>query len=123
MSECRTRSGPTRNPARMVKRLTATKELLHMSVMGVQFMIGIRFMMGVFDSDEVVRNVWDSISGTFGEMSGVLYGSSGMGTSSSGPPGALLLVLGFMCFGYILFTAVPGTAAKMEKGRNMFIDD
>jgi hypothetical protein len=108
----------------MVKRLTATKELLHMSVMGVQFVAGIRFLMGMFDSDETVRNVWESISGTFGQMGGAYSGSSGvLGTSSSGPPGALLLVLGFMCFGYVLFTALPGTAAKMEKGRSLFIDD
>lgn len=106
----------------MVKRLTATKELLHMSVMGVQFMAGVRFLIGVFDSDETVRRLWEAVSGTYGEMGSVLSGPT-YGPSSSGPPGALFLVLGFMCFGYVLFTAVPGAAARMEKGKSAFIDE
>lgn len=106
-----------------MKRITATKELLYLSVVGFQFMAGIRYLMGLFESDETVRRLWESISGTFGQMQTV-FSSSGTGSGmASGPPEALLLVLGFMGFGYVLFTAVPGATAKMERRESPLVDD
>ncbi|NTW15322.1 MAG: hypothetical protein HGA38_03055 [Candidatus Moranbacteria bacterium] len=107
----------------MVKRFAATKELLNLSVMGVQFVAGIRFLIGMFDSDETVRKLWASIAGTFGEMGHVLpYAATGM-TDMTGPPAALLLILGFMGFSYVLFTMVPGVVARMEREDDETPDD
>lgn len=106
----------------MVKRFAATKELLNVSVMGVQFVAGIRFLLGLFDSDETVRKLWESIAGTFGELGHVLpYATTG--TDMTGPPAALLLILGFMVFSYVLFTMAPGAITKIERVRNPFSED
>ncbi len=104
-------------PTRMVKRITATRELLYLSFIGVQFMAGVRYVMGMFDSDETVRKLWQSVSMTLDQMHGTLFVAR-----SSGPPEALLLILGFMGFGYVLFTIVPGAAVKMER-RDMISSD
>jgi len=107
----------------MVKRITATKELLYLSVVGFQFMSGIRYIMGLFESDEIVRKLWESISGTFGQMHAVFSNVGAGADMASGPPEALLLILGFIGFGYVLFTAVPGTATKMSRRESPLVDD
>lgn len=104
----------------MTKRIAATKELLRMSVIGIQFVAGVRFLAGLFDSDETVRILWKSASKTF-DLTHVILSTAA--TDTNGPPEALLLALGFMGFGYILFAVVPGTVAKMEKGKGFFFEN
>jgi len=103
----------------MTKRIVATNELLRMSVIGIQFVAGVRFLAGLFDSDETVRILWKSVSKTF-DLTHVILSAA---TDTTGPPEALLLALGFMGFGYILFAVVPGTVAKMEKGKGFFFEN
>lgn len=100
----------------MVKRITATRDVLSLSVTGLQFVAGVRFLLGMFDSDVTARKLWESAYGTYGQMYGTLF-ASGHGTMASGPPTALLPILGFMGFGYVMFTAVPGASVKMDRRR------
>lgn len=97
------------------------RTVLGTAVTGIEFVAGVRFLAGLFDSDETVRSVWKTLSGTFdGTRSALL--SPGI-NPSSGPPEVLLLVLGFLGFGYILFTVVPEMVARMEKGKGFFFED
>ncbi len=106
----------------MTNRIVATSKFLSLSIVGLQFIAGIRYVAGLFESDATVRKMWESIVETFGQMHAV-FSSQTNAPNQSGPPGALLLVLGFLCFGYALFALVPGAVAKTGKRESLVIGD
>ncbi|NTW14446.1 MAG: hypothetical protein HGA31_05465 [Candidatus Moranbacteria bacterium] len=100
----------------MVKRIAAFGEFFRVSVTAIQFAAGIRFLLGMFDSDETVRGVWKSMSGTLGQMGSVAASSGSPGMD--GPP-ILLFSLCFILFGFFLFTVAPGATQNIENRRKI----
>lgn len=103
----------------MVKRIAAFGEFFSVSLTAIQFAAGIRFLFGLFDSDETVRRLGESMSGTLGQMGSVTEAaSSGSPGMVDGPP-ILLFSLYFVLFSFFLFTVAPGATKNIEKRRNM----
>jgi hypothetical protein len=102
----------------MVKRIAAFGEFFRVSVTAIQFAAGIRFLFGMFDSDETVRRVGESMSGTLGQMGSVAGAATSGSPGMDGPP-VLLFSLFFILFGFFLFTVAPGATKKIEKRKNM----
>ena len=103
-----------RNSWSMVKRMAALGEFFRASIAALQFVVGIRFMSGMFDSDVTVRRVGESMSATFGQMSAVARAAGSGSPGMDGPP-ILLFCLGFILFGFFLFAIAPGASKDIEK--------
>jgi hypothetical protein len=77
----------------------------------VELLIGLRFIVGIFGSDETISRLIEDIRNILGQMGyGVdtVVGSSGL----EGPLAILSLIVGFMIFSYILITIIPGVVEK-----------
>ncbi|MEI6650929.1 MAG: hypothetical protein WCL23_05925 [Candidatus Moraniibacteriota bacterium] len=98
----------------MVRRITALGEFFRVSIAALQFVVGIRFMSEMFDSDVTVRRIGEAMNVTLGQMS-VVARAAGTGNPSMDGPPILLFCLGFILFGFFLFAIAPGASKGIEK--------
>jgi len=98
----------------MIRRIVAVRESIGSLVMTIEFVAGIRFLMGLF-SDETVGGVRESFEGTIGQMGSVARAVGSVETTGMDGPMTLLSSLGFVLLGSILFLGLPGAARRRER--------
>jgi len=98
----------------MIKRISAFQIVFNFLLTMVELLIGVRFLLGLFGSDEVLTNLLETVKTTLGEME--LFSTGTMIESGTEKPiSALLMILGFMLVSFILITIVPAMAERKEK--------
>ncbi len=101
----------------MIRRIVAVRESIGSLVTTIEFVVGIRFLMGLF-SDETVGGVREAMTQTIGQMDAVARAGGAVGmTEGNGMDGptTLLSSLGFVLLGSALFLGVPKAARRRER--------
>ena len=105
----------------MIKRISAFQIVFNFLLTMVELLIGVRFLLGLFGSDETAGDILMIVKKTLEEMG--LFASGIMTDSGMERPiAALLLVLGFMLFSFILIIIVPTIVERKERELELFDD-
>lgn len=98
----------------MNRQLKAFRIIFNLALSGVEILIGMRFLLVSYGSNEAVSSLFAQIrilARSFLEISGQAFGNIDI----SGPVAFLALVLCFMLIGAFLITFLPSLINRAEK--------
>jgi len=107
----------------MVKSINAFRIVFNTLLSLVELLIGMRFLLNLFGSNESADELLRTVSLVMEQMG---FFTSGMfaGSGLEKPVAALFLLLGFMFFCFIMITIVPVMVERKEKQLDLeFADD
>ena len=98
----------------MIKRINAFRTVFNFLLTLVELLIGVRFLLETFGSTESSNQLLIVVRLTLEQMGAVGSGALA-GSGIEKPVAALLLVLGFMLFSFVLITVAPAMAVRKER--------
>ncbi len=106
----------------MVKSLNAFRIVFNTLLSLVELLLGMRFLINLFGSDGAMADLVETVGSTLqqiGASSAQTFAIKGVEKSVS----ALVLVLGFMLFGFVLIVMMPAMVEKKERELELAEDD
>ena len=106
----------------MIKRINAFRIVFNFLLSLVELFIGVCFLINIFSSSDSLFNLLKVIKSIFEQM-GIFASGDLIGIGSEKPVTAILLVLGFMLFSFILITIVPVMTERRENELELIDDE
>jgi len=103
----------------MIKRINAFRSVFNLLLTIVELIIGVCFLIQLFGSSNAILGLLETVQTTLDQM-GTFSSPVFSGSEIERPVAALVLVLGFMLFSFVLITIVPAMAERKEKEMELF---
>lgn len=98
----------------MIKRINTFRIVFNFLLSLVELFIGVCFLINIFGSSSSLINLLETVRSTLWAIGAFASGAL-IDSGSESPIAAVLLVLGFMLFGFILIVIVPAVVERKEK--------